>query len=195
MPPGPRITREMILEAAYAIAREQGASHINARSIAQRLGCSTQPVLYHFSHVNEIRQEVYHMADAYHSAFLLQLSEDQNPMIAIGLNYIRFAATEKPLFRMLFQSDSFCGQSIAALIDAPELMPLLDILQREAALNPVQTKTVFQTLIMLVHGCASMLANNSMQYDEEAIIPMLEMAFEGMIGAIKTKENANEETV
>lgn len=190
MAPKPRITREMILEAAYAIAREHGASKINARSIAQRLGCSTQPVLYHFSHVDEIRQEVYRMADAYHSGFLLQLSENPNPMIAIGLNDIRFAVTEKPLFRMLFQSNSFCGQSIAALSDAPELLPVLEVFQHEADLKPAQAKTVFQTLAMLVHGCASMLANNSMQYDEEAIIPMLETAFEGMIVAIKTKENA-----
>lgn len=188
MPPRPRITREMILETAYTIAREQGAEQINARSISKRLGCSTQPVLYHFDHIEEIRQEVYRMADAAQTAFLMQIPDNADPMITIGLNYIRFAATEKLLFRMLFQSDNFSGQSIADLVDAPELLPVLNIFQQEAGLNMEQTKFVFKTLTMLVHGYASMLANNSMEYNEAEIIPMLETAFVGMIGAIKKEE-------
>ena len=188
MPPKPRITREMILDAAYAIAREQGIDLVNARAIAQRLGCSTQPVLYYFKRVEDIRHEVYRMADAYHSGFLMQLPDDRDPMTSIGLNYIRFAEQEKPLFRLLFQSDNFVGQNIAGLIDTPDLLPVLEILQQEAGLSPAQAKILFKTLMMLVHGIASMLANNTMEYNENEIIPMLEMAFMGMIGAIKMEE-------
>lgn len=185
MPPKTRITREMILEAAYSIAREQGADSINARAISQRLGCSTQPVLYHFDHMEDIRREVYRMADECQTACLMQSFQNENPMIAIGLNYIRFAVEEKQLFRLLFQSDSFSGQNITALFDTPELLPVLDIFQREAGLSREQTKFVFKGLTMLVHGWASMLANNSMEYDEAEIIPMLETAFVGMVRAVK----------
>ena len=45
MPPRARITREMILEEAYQIARTEGVDKITARAVAERLGCSTQPVL------------------------------------------------------------------------------------------------------------------------------------------------------
>ncbi|MBQ8555802.1 MAG: TetR/AcrR family transcriptional regulator [Clostridia bacterium] len=188
MPPKPRITRDMILEAAYAIALEEGAENINARTISQRLGCSTQPVLYHFAHIEDIRREVYRMADEYHSRCLMNLDNAQNPMLSIGLNYIRFAAKEKHLFRLLFQSDGFAGQSIASLVDAPELMPVLTILQQEAGLTLAQTKLVFKALCLLVHGYASMLANNTMGFDETEAVPMLEMAFMGMIGAVKMEE-------
>ena len=195
MPPRTRITRDMILETAYAIAREQGAEQITARSIAQRLGCSTQPVLYQFARMEDIRQEVYRMADAAHSAFLMQLPEDADPMLAIGLNYIRFAASEKHLFRMLFQSDSFSGQSITEMIDAPELLPVLTIFQQETGLTMHQTKFVFKTLTLLIHGYASMLANNNMVYNEAEVIPMLEATLTGLITTIKTEENHAEETV
>lgn len=188
MPPKPRITRQMILDAAYAITREQGIDFLNARTIGQRLGCSTQPVLYHFHSMDAIRREVYSMADTYHSAFLMQLSDEENPMISIGLNYIRFAEQEKPLFRFLFQSNSFDGQNISGLADAPELLPILGIFQNEAEFSLEQTKILFKTLLMLVHGCASMLANNTMEYNESEIIPMLNMAFMGMTGAIKMEE-------
>ena len=188
MPPKPRITREMILDAAYAIAREQGADMINARTIAQRLGCSTQPVLYHFARMEDIRREVYRIADAYQAEYLMQLPEHLNPMIAIGLNYIRFSVSEKHLFRLLFQSDNFSGQNITDLIDTPELTPVLEIFQQEAGLNRDQTKFLFKTLTMLIHGCASLLANNTMEYDESEIIPMLETAFNGIMSALIMEE-------
>lgn len=188
MPPKPRITREMILDAAYAIAREQGADMINARTIAQRLGCSTQPVLYHFARMEDIRREVYRIADAYQAEYLMQLPEHLNPMIAIGLNYIRFSVSEKHLFRLLFQSDNFSGQNITDLIDTPELTPVLEIFQQEAGLNRDQTKFLFKTLTMLIHGCASLLANNTMEYDEAEIIPMLETAFNGILSALIMEE-------
>ena len=188
MPPKPRITREMILNAAYAIAREQGADMINARTIAQRLGCSTQPVLYHFARMEDIRREVYRIADAYQAEYLMQLPEHLNPMIAIGLNYIRFSVSEKHLFRLLFQSDNFSGQNITDLVDTPELIPVLEIFQQEAGLNRDQTKFLFKTLTMLIHGCASLLANNTMEYDESEIIPMLETSFNGIMSALIMEE-------
>lgn len=190
MPPKPRITREMILDAAYAIARAQGAECINARTIAERLHCSTQPVLYWFDHVEDIRRAVYEKADEYHSEWLMSISPEQDPMIAIGLNYICFAAEEKQLFRLLFQSDGLHGQSVTALLDLPELTPVLSILQQGAGLNAAQAKQVFKGLLLLVHGWASMLANNAMPYDEAEIVPMLRMAFYGMIGALKTEDDA-----
>ena len=36
MPPKARVTREMIVEAGFAIAREQGIEQVNARTVLQR---------------------------------------------------------------------------------------------------------------------------------------------------------------
>ena len=48
MPPKVKITKEMIIDAAFEIARSEGAENINARAVSKKLGCSTQPVMYHF---------------------------------------------------------------------------------------------------------------------------------------------------
>ncbi|MBR4081234.1 MAG: TetR/AcrR family transcriptional regulator [Clostridia bacterium] len=188
MPPKSRITREMILEAAYDIARTQGAEQINARAVAAKLGCSTQPVLYHFDHVEDIRREVFRMANEYHGEFLMQSRPDDDPLLAMGLNYVRFAAQEKQLFRFLFQSDSFAGQSIADFIDAPEAAPMMAMFRKETGLSAEQTRRLFRTMMLLSHGCGSLLANNAMEYHEEEIAPMLETAFLSIFGAMQQEE-------
>lgn len=190
MPPKPRITREMILEAACALTREKGIDAVNARSIAERLRCSTQPVLYYFSGMEEVRREVCRMADEYHTACLMRPSGDaEDPLLGMGLNYIRFAVQEKHLFRLLFQSDSFRGASLMTLTEQPELAEVLGMFRKETGLTMAQTRQVFRAVLLMVHGWASMLANNTMDYNEAEIIPLLEMAFDGMVGAMQRGES------
>ena len=43
MPAIKKASREEILRAAEAVLRDGGFSAINARSVAKKLGCSTQP--------------------------------------------------------------------------------------------------------------------------------------------------------
>ena len=44
-----------------------------------------------------------------------------------------------------------------------------------------QTKKVFLTIFLFAHGYASIIANNSMKYDEEIISAQLEQAYRGAI--------------
>ena len=48
MPPKTRITKEMIINAGFEIVRFDGVEALNARNIASKLSCSTQPVMYCF---------------------------------------------------------------------------------------------------------------------------------------------------
>ena len=107
------ITREMIVNAAFEITRAEGTESVNARSIAEKLGCTTQPVLYHFSTVMEIKEAVYHKADDLHTGYVTDIRGRYNhPMLEMGMQYIRFAVEEKHLFRLLFQSDKFASKRI-----------------------------------------------------------------------------------
>lgn len=40
--PKAKISEDMIVDAALQVAREEGAESINARTVAERLNCSTQ---------------------------------------------------------------------------------------------------------------------------------------------------------
>ncbi len=191
MPPKTRITKEMIIDAAFDIAREAGAENINARTVAQRLNCSTQPVMYHFATIEELKKTVYAKADGYHTEFLLNMDEinaekgRKEMMLVIGLNYIRFAIQEPQLFRFLFQSGFAAGDSLAEMIDSEELNPVIWPMQEAMEMNLEQTKKVFLTLFLFVHGYASIIANNSLEYDEELIAEQLQRAYKGAVLAVQ----------
>jgi len=183
-----KVTKEMIIDAAFSVARETGADNINARTVSERLNCSTQPVMYHFATIEELKRTVYIKADGYHSEYLMNIKDPQRgAMLGIGMNYIRFAIEEPNLFRFLFQSDFFCGSTLLELIDAEELAPVLMAMQGALKIDMEQTKKVFLTVFMFAHGYASIIANNSLKYDEKLIKFHLEQAYRGAILAVQEK--------
>ncbi len=185
MPPRAKITRDMVTDAAFAIARAEGVENVNARRVAEKLGCSTQPVMYHFATIGDLKRAVYQKLDRFHTAYLMDIGPGEEPALKIGLNYIRFGKEEPHLFRFLFQSDFVAQNSVGQMMDAEALLPVLETMEAAMGLNREQTKQAFLTLAMFVHGYASFLANNSMTYDEEIVKNHLRRVFQGAVLAEK----------
>jgi len=182
MPPRAKITKDMVINAAFEVTREAGGENINARTVAKKLNCSTQPVMYHFATIEELKQAVYAKLDWYHTEYLMNISETQKDvMLGIGINYIRFAVEEPNLFRFLFQSGFAVENNLLEMIDSEELKPVISAMQEAMKFDLEQTKKVFLSIALFAHGYASIIANNGLEYDEETVSAHLESAFRGAI--------------
>lgn len=193
MPPKTKITRDMILDAAMEIAREEGAENINARTVSNKLNCSTQPVMYQFATIEELKKAVYAKVDRYHTEYLMNMEGQQKGiMLGIGLNYIRFAIKEPNLFRFLFQSGFTVENSLLEMIDSEELKPILSVMQEAMEMNMEQTKEVFLTIALFAHGYASIIANNSLEYDEDLVAVHLERVYRGAVLAVQEETGSTD---
>lgn len=176
--PRARITQEMVVDAAFQVARTAGAEQVNARTVSQQLGCSTQPVMYHFATIEALKRAVYAKADRYHSDYLMKTEDIP---LGIGLNYIRFAIEEPHLFRFLFQSGFAVESSLPEMIDSKELAPVLTTMQGVLGMNAAQTRQIFLMVALFTHGYASIIANNGLAYDEAAAAKHLEQVWRGAV--------------
>lgn len=178
MPPKTRITREMILDAAFEITRETGIETVSARTVSQRLGCSTQPVMYCFATIEALRAEVYKRTEDYQTGFIMRPAAETMTLLDVGMAYVRFAAEEKYLFRLLFQSDHFSQQTLSDVVEDASIQPLIEALSELYNISRDEAKDAFTARFLMVHGMASMLANNSMVYDEAVVKRLLEAQFD-----------------
>lgn len=190
MPPKAKITKDMVIDAAFEVAREMGAENINARTVSKKLNCSTQPVMYHFETIEELKKAVYAKSDQYHTEYLMDAKDfGQETVLGIGLNYIRFAIREPHLFRFLFQSGYAVENSLLEMIDSEELTPVILAMQESMNLSVEKTKEAFLTIALFVHGYASIIANNSLEYDEKLAAAHLERAYTGAVLAAREEKN------
>ncbi len=188
MPPRVKITKEQIVDAAVSIIRKSGLDGLNARALAQELHCSTQPILYAFATMEELKRAAYRRVDLLHTDYLMDTPPDRDPLLGIGLNYIRFAVEEPQLFRFLFQSGYAAEKNLLEMIDSAELTPVLDAMREGLGMDRQKTKDVFLTLALFAHGYASIHANNTLEYDEGLAAAHLERAFIGAVAAVSQEE-------
>ena len=193
MPPKAKITKEMIIDAAFEITRESGIERVNARTVSEKLGCSTQPVMYYFKKIDDIKSAVWKKTDDFHTEYVMNIQSNE-PMMDIGMNFIRFAATEKNLFRLLFQSDGLVEKEVTDMVWTGSASPMLEVLMKTDNVDLDGARSIFSTIGFYVHGFASLLANNSMEYNEESARVMLKRVGIGARYAAKHSELVNQET-
>ena len=188
MPAIAKVTKEMIIEAAFEIAKEIGSENITARTVSQKLGCSTQPVLYHFKTIEEVRIAAHKKASEFHINYVTNISgKYERPMLEVGMRHIQFAAKERNLFRFLFHSNYYTDVSLSDWLTRENFDSLFSILKRQAKADQQQAYYIFSQIFLVTHGIASLLANNTIVYDEAYCINTLSNAYWGIMYLIKEK--------
>lgn len=98
--PKQRITKEMIVDAAFALVRESGPEALTVGAIAARLGCSVQPIYSYCRSMNGLRREVSARAAGALRAHLAASLDAADPFCSTGRAYVQFARREPQLFRL-----------------------------------------------------------------------------------------------
>ncbi len=179
MPPKIKISRQDVIGAALALVREEGMDSLNARSLATRLGCSTQPIFSNFASMDDLQAEVISAANTLYESFLsadMQKGE-YPPYKASGMAYIRFAKEEKQLFKLLFMRDRR-GETIAE--DREAIRSLLDIIMKNLGISEDEACMLHMELWIFVHGIASMVATDYLEWDIQFISRALSDAYIGL---------------
>lgn len=136
MPAIRKTSKEAIINAAVDVLRESGAAALNARNVAKKLGCSTQPIYLCFQNMEDLKAAMTQQAIALHTQSVREwlhiLDADDScyrqhsHYSSYGIGFVKFAALEKHLFRWLYlegeqpgphQDDVLLPEIIAAIVN------------------------------------------------------------------------------
>jgi hypothetical protein len=177
MPPKQKISKEAILQAAFDLVREQGHNSLNARSVANLLNCSVQPIFSCYTNMADLRTDVFSKVENFHADYFNGVKIDDDLFFNIGMAYIDFALEEPNLFRMLFMSNGFSGKSLNAFVKD-------DCNEHLSAGIPVafdrdseETNKMFTDMWLYAHGIASMLVSNQSSMERSEIETMVRSMF------------------
>ena len=180
MAPKQKITKEMILEATFHITREHGFEHVNARSLAAALGCSTQPVFSRFATMEELKKAFHGYAGKYFDRYAAQAMQGGDSFRKLGECYINFARTESNLFRLLFMSEVMDLHGFSDMYDDPENLEVAQALSAGMGISLESAKRFYMKMFIFTHGIASMLATSFVHLadgEAETILAEAQSAF------------------
>lgn len=176
MPPKAKITKDMILHTVLNITRESGFETVNARSIANKLQCSTRPIFTCYESMEQLKGDFLDFAFAYFDRYAAAYrgAAVQKPYLLRPLSYIQFAKEEPCLFKLLFISD------MALKMEKPNDF-YREIGNREKAkefsdslgVEPECGERIFLDLFLYSHGIAVLTATEKLSFDEADAEKML----------------------
>ena len=158
MPAVRKASREQIIDAAVAVLRDGGFSAVNARSVARKLGCSTQPIYFSFQSMDELKAALSERAIRMHTQRVrdsLRAHEGSDSRYSsYGMGFVKFAAEEKQLFRWLYLE----GQQLGPYQNDVLLPEIIAVIVEEFGYSEEVARRFHQDMIYFSYGLA-ILAN------------------------------------
>ena len=189
MPPKIRFTRTEITAAALVLARERGLEGVNARAVAARLGCSTQPLFREFESMERIKDEVARLAmDIYARHIAEGAAREPVSYKGTGLAYIDFARREPELFKILFMQDRL-SSPVPEIEDSSFGLVISSLMER-VELSREQALELHMHMWVFVHGLAVMVATKYMSFTDDELSRMLSNEFLAMKGLYEKKNGS-----
>lgn len=177
-----------IVEAAFQLVSREGFDHLNARSLARNLGCSTQPIFSCFASMEELKTAVFGKAAELYNAGVKEGMKNPIPFKGIGLAYISFAKNQPVLFKTLFMSKRD-KRIVFDGIDSNSGNDIIKVVQEGTGLNNESAKLFFKEMWIVTHGIAALIATEALSFTDEEISTILDDAFLGILDRFRKKGN------
>lgn len=179
MPSSPKIPKKKILETALILLIRDGYASINIKTLAKELGCSTQPVSWHFGNMEGFRKELADFALSYTNKKMKPHSDNAfEAFTEIGNAYVNIAFNEPNLFRFLFMdgNSSYCGGGIENICELSENQALIKNISELFGISINNAAEYVGNLIIYSHGILTLVVSGVIKSNKGQVLQMIDNA-------------------
>lgn len=170
MPPKAKITKDMILNTVLEITKETGFETVNARSIANKLQCSTRPIFTCYENMDELKKEFFSFAYKYYEQYVAAYCDSVkiDACLILPLSYIEFAQEESNLFQFLFIDDMDLNMTKAMdFYQESDNEKRAKTFSETTGIELERAKIIFLDLFLYSHGIAVLTATKKIALDRD----------------------------
>lgn len=193
MPTNPKIKREVILDTAFALLLEEGYAALSITSLAQRIGCSTQPISWQFGGMEGLRHELFaHCLAFLQKQFVLQGDTARQRVFSIAQGYVNLACDYPHLYCHLYMSDRNrreMGETVRTLRHH-SYDELAERLCADCGLSLAAAKQYMTDMELYVHGIASYIAIGFLTISKEEALHRIERMSDALLAAAQKEEES-----
>ena len=178
------ISREVILDAALKLLIRDGYSAVNVKTIAGEIGCSTQPIVWHFENMEGLRLALSEYARDYAAkkAFLDSKNKFES-FEFLGRSYVKMALKEPNLFKFLYLGESPIGKpyDLKGIARDKKNKEMITVIAAQTGLNEEQVVRFVRNTLIYSHGIATMVATGVFKATEKEMMAMINDAADAFI--------------
>ena len=174
-----QITKEIILETALQVLIREGYGAITVKALAAEIGCSTQPIVWHFENMNGFRKAFFeYCIDYAKSQFTVWNGSLDDLLTETARGYITIACNMPNLFRFVFvdNKEDCKASDVVQKLQLDNTKKIIALLCQEKGMRERQAVSFLMNYEFYIHGIASYTASGFVNYPEEEISAMANRA-------------------
>lgn len=176
-----KIDKNMILEAAFELLDEGGIEAVAIKSIAAKLGCSTQPISWHFGSMMELKKELFfYTADRLYGDLASKMEGKPafEAFFVSGVHYISLACDHPNSFRFLNVDppEKTIGERIngnASIFASVFDKEAASMISREYNIPDETINEAVRDVVIYAHGLAMMMMYDNYKMPKETACKMM----------------------
>lgn len=181
MPAVRKASKDEIVDAAVEVLREGGFAAVNARSVAKKLGCSTQPIYFSFRNMEELKAALTVRAIELHTRrvrdSLCAHEGNDSRYSSYGMGFVKFAAEERQLFRWLYLE----GEQLGPYQNDVLLPEVIAVIVEEFGYSEEVARRLHQDMIYFTYGLAILANTGHLHLTEEELREAFRREFRALI--------------
>lgn len=187
--PKQRITKEMVVDAAFEIARTQGTEQILVKNIAHRLGCSVQPIYSYCNNMEGLYRDVEEKAACFIQEYLSSHIDKNNFFQSTGHTYIQLAKEEPHIFRMFILRKRESIHSLEDLYQNEANPQMAQFIADDLGVSLTKAKELHLNMLIYTIGIGTILATAAPDIFTDEIFARQEAAYTAFLKQVsKSKE-------
>ena len=190
-----QISKEMILQTALEMLIRKGYSAINIKTLSKKIGCSTQPLVWHFENMEGLRKALAEYALNYANEKMRSCMQNgMETFVDFGIAYINLAFDEPNLFKYLYMSgeSGFQASGFDVLANADENAIIAGQIADYLKISKEDASHFLQNIMIYTHGLASFIASGIITSSKEEVITMVKQTANAFLSQANVKMTKRE---
>ncbi len=179
--PKQRITKEMVVDAAFEIARTGGMEQVLVKNIAEKLGCSVQPIYSYCSNMEGLRQDVEQKVKCFVKAYVAEHVDQDDLFRGTGQAYIQLTREEPHLFKIFILCQRNGVASLDDLYESETDPQVAAVIAEQLEISPQQAKQLHLHMLIYTMGLGTIFSMTTPGISAEEIFTQQEMAYEAFL--------------
>lgn len=179
--PKQRITKEMVVDAAFEIAKSSGMEQVMVKNIADRIGCSVQPIYSYCKNMDSLRQDVAERVRGFVRGYMAEQVDREDLFRSTGRAYIRLAKEQPHLFKIFILHQRKGISSLADLYQAETDSRTAGFIADELGISMERARQLHLNMLIYTIGIGTIFSVTTPGISADEIYAQQEAAYEAFL--------------
>lgn len=179
--PKQKITKEMVVDAAFEIARKNGMEQVMVKTIADKIGCSVQPIYSYCQNMEGLRKNVLERVNYFVQEYVAAHMDNHSLFRSTGQAYIQIAKEEPYIFKMFILQHREGISSLKDLYQSETNPHIARTIAHELNISEAKARQLHLNMLIYTIGIGTIFSVTTPGISADEIFAQQKTAYEAFL--------------